>query len=245
MKMAGITHLKEFKPEALGALAQEVDKHALEIQEDILGFLPDEDHYDMEFAYNVVKNTSQMAAMIGFGAEPPIRDKDEVAKRMGEIAKYGWKDIVTEDELLKLHNPRNDGEFKALVDAITANGAKMVKETRDRINLSKLQAIGTGQVTYDDNNVKITIDFTEDMPAEHKVVLTGQNTWANTGHDVIGDLLEWSNQYEETNGKKADAIYLTRKVQALLLKNAVIVNEVAGANSGRVDRKSTRLNSSH
>jgi len=233
--LAGITHLKEFKQPVLGRLAKEVDKHALEIQDDILGFLPDEDHYDLEFAYNVVKTTSQMGAMIGFGSEPPIRDRDEVAKRMGEIAKYGWKDIVTENELLKLHNPRNDGEFKALVESITANGAKMVKETRDRINVSKLQAIGTGQVTYDDNNVKITIDYTEDMPEDHKIVLTGDNTWANPEHDVIGDLIEWNEQYEETNnGKKADAIYLTRKAQALLLKNTVIVNEVSGmANSGR------------
>src|SRR5690625_7332167 len=106
--MSGITHINELKPASLGRLAQEVDREALEIQDDILGFLPDEEIYDLEFAYNVVKTTSQMGAMIGFGAEPPIRDRDEVAKRMGEIAKYGWKDIVTETELLKLHNPRNE-----------------------------------------------------------------------------------------------------------------------------------------
>lgn len=242
--MAGITHIAELKPEALGRLAQEVDRYAVEVQPDILNFLPDENIYDLEFAYNVVKTTSQMGAMIGFGAEPPVRDRDEVARRMGEVAKYGWKDIITENELLKLHNPRNDAEFQALVDAITANGAKMVKETRDRINVSKLQAIGTGRVSYDDNNVKITIDFTEDMPEEHKIVLTGDNTWDNPEHDVIGDLLDWSNQYEETNGKKADAIYTSRKVQALLLKNAVIVNEATGiADSGRGRVSVDELNS--
>src|SRR5690625_2788233 len=240
--MAGITHIAELKQPVLQSLAKEVDREALEIQDDILNFLPDEAIYDTEFAYNVVKTTSQMGAMIGFGAEPPIRDRDEVARRMGEVAKYGWKDIVTETELLKLHNPRNDGEFKALVDAITANGAKMVKETRDRINVSKLQAIGTGQVTYDDNNVKVTIDFTEDMPEEHKIVLTGDNTWDNPEHDVIGDLLEWNDQYERYNGKKADAIYLSRKVQALLLKNTVIINEVTGVETGRKRVNKEELN---
>src|SRR5690606_3551882 len=54
--------------------------------------------------------------------------------------------------------------------------------------------------------------------------------------------LEWSGQYEETNGVKANAIYLTRKVQALLLKNAVIVNEVAGAASGRARVSKDELN---
>ena len=241
--MAGITHLEAFKPEALGRLAEEVDKYAVEMQDDILNFLPDENVYDLEFAYNVVKTSSQMAAMIAFGSEPPVRDKDEVARRMGELAKFGWKQILTENELLKLHNPRNDAEFQALIDAITADGAKMVKETRDRINLAKLQAIGTGKVTYDDNNVKITIDFTEDMPAEHKIVLTGDNTWDNPEHDVIGDLLNWLEVYEETNaGKQPDAIYVSRKVQALLLKNAVIVREVAGADSGRLRVSADELN---
>src|SRR5690625_1470808 len=153
--MAGITHIAELKQPVLQSLAKEVDREALEIQDDILNFLPDEAIYDTEFAYNVVKTTSQMGAMIGFGAEPPIRDRDEVARRMGEVAKYGWKDIVTETELLKLHNPRNDGEFKALVDAITANGAQMVKETRDRINVSKLQAIGTGKVRSEEHTSEL------------------------------------------------------------------------------------------
>src|SRR5690606_21318063 len=68
--------------------------------------------------------------------------------------------------------------------------------------------------------------------------------WDNPEHDVIGDLLDWSNQYEETNGKKADAIYTTRKVQALLLKNAVIVNEATGiADSGRGRVSVDELNS--
>ncbi|GGP13554.1 MULTISPECIES: major capsid protein [Oceanobacillus] len=241
--MAGITHITELKPEALGALAREVDRAALETQDDLVGFMPDEQIYDLEFAANIVKTTSQMGAMIGFGAEPPIRDRDQVAKHLGEVAKFGWKDIITENELLKLHNPRNDQEFKALVDAISTNGAKMVKETRDRINVSKLQAIGTGKVTYNDNNVKLEIDFTDYIPDEHKVVLTGDNTWANPDHDVIGDLIEYSNQYEETNGKKADAIYLTRKVQALLLKNAVIVGEATGSNSGRTRVNNDELNS--
>ncbi len=241
--MAGITHIKEFKPESLGALAREVDREALEIQDDLVGFLPDEQIYDTKFASNIVKSTSQMAGMIGFGAEPPFRDKDQVAKYMGEVAKYGSKLSLTENELLELHNPRHEQEFKALVDAISADGAKLVKETRDRINVSKLQALYTGKVPYDDNNIKLEIDFTEYIPDEHKVVLTGDNTWANPDHDVIGDLIEWSNQYEETNGKKADAIYLSRKTQALLLKNTVIVNEATGSNSGRTRVNNDELNS--
>ena len=242
--MAGITHLTELKQPALKGIVEVVDKQKLEVQDDLLNFLPDEHTYDQEFAYNVVSTTSQMGAMIGIGNEPPIRDKDAVARRMGELAKYGWKDIVTENELLKLHNPRNDGEFKALVDKLVADGGTVVSELRDRINVTKAQAIATGQVNYDDNNVKVAIDFTEDMPAEHKIALTGTNTWDNADADVIGDLLEWDQQYQDENGKQADTIFMTRQTQALLLKNTVIVNEAAGfATSGRTRVSNAELNS--
>lgn len=242
--MAGITHLTELQEPALRGIVEEVDKQKLELQDEVLNFLPDEDTYDQEFAYDVISKTSQIGAMIGIGNEPPVRDKDAVARRMGELAKFGWKDIVTENELLKLHNPRNDGEYKALVDKLVANGATIVSELRDRINVTKAQALTTGKVEYDDNNVKVSIDFTEDIPAEHKIALTGDNTWANPEHDVIGDLIAWDKQYQDENGKQADTILMTRETQALLLKNTVIVTEAMGIdNSGRNRVSVEQLNS--
>src|SRR5690625_1762558 len=242
--MSGITHIAELKEPALRGIVEEVDKAKLETQEAVLNFLPDEYTFDQEFAYNVISKTSQIGAMIGIGNEPPIRDKDAVARRMGEFAKFGWKDIVTENQLLKLHKPRNDGEIKAVVDGVVADGRTFVSQLRDRINVTKMQAIATGKVEYDDNNVTVNMDFTEHMPAEHKIVLTGDDTWANPEHDVIGDLLAWDQQYQDTNGKQADTIFMTRQTQSLLLKNAVIVNEAAGvANSGRGRVSIDELNS--
>src|SRR5690625_3038503 len=131
--MAGITHIAELKEPALRGIVEEVDKAKLETQEAVLNFLPDEYTYDQEFAYDVISKTSQIGAMIGIGNEPQVRDTDAVARRMGELTKYGWKYIVTENALLKLHKPRNDGEFKALFDKLVANGATIVSALRDRI----------------------------------------------------------------------------------------------------------------
>src|SRR5690625_4083541 len=158
--MAGITHIAELKEPALRGIVEEVDKAKLETQEAVLNYLPDEYTYDQEVAYDVIYKTSQIEAMIGDGNEPPILEKDAVARRMSELAKFGWKGIGTKNELLKLHNPRNDGEFKALVDKLVANGATIVSKLRDRINDTKMHAISTGKVEYDDNNVKVNIDFT-------------------------------------------------------------------------------------
>src|SRR5699024_1104589 len=61
---------------------------------------------------------------------------------------------------------------------------------------------------------------------------------------VIGDLIAWDQQYQETNGKQADTIFMTRQTQALFLKNAVLVYESVGvANSGRGRVSLDELNS--
>src|SRR5690625_1684064 len=167
--MAGITHLTELQEPALRGIVEEVDKQKLEMQDEVLNFLPDEDTYDQEFAYDVISKTSQIGAMIGIGDEPPVRDKDAVARRMGELAKFGEKGSVTDNEVLKLDNPRKDGESEGVVGTLVANGATIVSELRDRINVTKPQALTTGNVEYDDDNLIVSIDFTEDIPAQHEL----------------------------------------------------------------------------
>src|SRR5690625_7127079 len=104
---------------------------------------------------------------------------------------------ITVINILSLHDalPIYDGEFKALVDKLVANGGTIVSELRDRINVTKMQAIATGKVEYDDNNVKVNIDFTEDMAEEHKSALTGDETWATPEQDGIGDSIARRQQY--------------------------------------------------
>src|SRR5690625_4922381 len=235
--MAGITHYDQFTKPALRGLVDAMENERKQEEQSlnaVESLVSEENVYSHEFAYDVIKKSNQIAAMIGVGAEPPVRDKDAVARRMGEMAKFGLKDIVTEEELLKLHQPRNNAEQSALIDKLTVKGADLVKNLQDRIKISKVQVLTQGKINYDDNNVKVSIDFTEDMPDSHKVVLTGDNTWANPEHDVIGDLIAWDQQYQDTNGKQADVILMSRETQALLLKNTVIVTEAAGINnSGR------------
>lgn len=240
--MAGIEHLREFSKPALKGLVEAMENEKLEVQDGITTFMPKEEVFSTEFAYDIIKKSNQLAGMIGYGAEPPVRDRDQVARRMGELAKFGIKDIVTESELLRLHNPRNNQEESALVDELVVKGADLVKETQNRIDIVKSQALAKGELEYDDNGVKVSIDFTDDMPDEHKVKLE-DSTWEDEEHDVIGDLLEWTQAYEANAGKEPDAIIMSRKVQALVLKNAAVIAESTGlAESGRKRVSSSELN---
>lgn len=229
--MAGITHLAEFQKPALRGLVDVTVQERVPTLAD--AFMPDDQIYSTTFAYDIIKQSTHIAAMIGYGAEPPVIDRDAVASKMGELAKMGLKYIATEEELLALNQARSDSEHSAMVDRLTVKSVDLVNALQLRVNVSKMEAITKGVFTYNKNGVKINVDY--GIPAANKVALTGANTWNTAGADVIGNLLEWVATYEAANGKQPDVILMSREVQALLLKNSVIVAEAGRSiNSGRV-----------
>lgn len=236
--MAGITHLKEFQKPYLKGVVDATVEVKLPTFAD--RFLPDDEIYSTTFAYDIIKKSNHIAAMIGYGAEPPVIDRDAVASQMGEVAKMGLKYIATEEELLALNQARSNAEKSAMVEKLTAKGADLVQALQRRVDVAKIEAIAKGNFSYNKNGVKINVDF--QIPEEHKIVLSAGSDWAEVDRDVIGDLLNWHDQYVESNGKPADVILVPREVQALLLKNATIVAE-AGRPEGVTRVSKEELNS--
>jgi hypothetical protein len=219
--MAGITHLKEFQKPALRGLVDATVQDAVPTLGD--SFLPNANTYSNTFSYDIIKTNKYIGAMIGYGSEPPVVDRDAVASKMGEIAKMGLKYIATEEELLALHQARSEGEKSAMVDKLTLKGVDLVQAINRRISVIKMEALTKGNFAYNKNGVKVSVDF--GVPAEHKVALTSPNDWDAADRDVIADLLGWVATYEASNGQSPSVILMSREAQAKLLTNTVIVAE--------------------
>lgn len=217
--MAGLQHLEAFQRETLLGLVDESVRNATPTLGD--RFLPNRNVYSTNFAYDVIKNSQHIAAMIGYGAEPPVVDRDAVAKMHGEIAKMGLKYIATEEELLALNQARNGAEQSAMVDRLTVRAIDLVNAIQRRIAVAKMEALAKGAFSYNKNGVKVNVDF--GIPAGHKQALVSPNDWANASHDIIGDLLAWASTYSTTNGKSPDAILVSREVFGLMAKNNGII----------------------
>lgn len=202
-------------------------------------YLPNEDTFSTKFAYDIVKTNKYIGAMIGIGSEPPVVDRDAVANMSGEIAKMGLKDIITEEELLAIHQSRSDAENAAMVDKITLKGVDLVDALQRRIDIQKMEALTKGVFEYNKNGVKVKLDF--GIPAEHKVALTSGNDWDDPTRDVIGDLLDFVSTYEEANGHAPEVILMSREVNAKLLKNENIIVE-AGRPAGSTRVSQADLN---
>lgn len=235
--MAGITHLKEFQKPALRGLVDASVQDAVPTLGD--RFLPNANIYSNTFAYDIIKTNKYIGAMIGYGSEPPVVDRDAVASKMGEIAKMGLKYIATEEELLALHQARNNGEKSAMVDRLTLKGVDLVSALQRRISVIKMEALTKGTFAYNKNGVKVNVDF--GIPAQHKVALTSPDNWDDSNRDVIGDLLGFVATYEATNGQSPSVILMSREAQAKLLVNKVIVTE-AGRPAGSTRVSQAELN---
>jgi hypothetical protein len=235
--MAGITHLKEFTKPSLRGLVDATVQDAVPTLGD--RFLPNANTYSNTFSYDIIKTNKYIGAMIGYGSEPPVVDRDAVASKMGEIAKMGLKYIATEEELLALHQARNEGEKSAMIDKLTLKGVDLVQAIQRRIGVIKMEALTKGNFAYNKNGVKVSVDF--GVPAEHKVALTSPNDWNSTSRDIIADLLGWVATYEATNGQSPSVILMSREAQAKLLRNNIIITE-AGRPAGSTRVSERELN---
>ena len=229
--MAGITHLKEFQKPALRGLVDESIKSNYEPMSFVEAYIGNDTTYDTKFAYDVIQRSQHIAAMIGLGAEKPVVDRHATASVMGELAHFGLKDVVTIEELYAIAQARSDGEKNAMVDKLVNKSADLLDYLRLRVRVEKLKALALGYNEYNKNGVKVQLDY--GIPDEHKVELSADDAWDNVNKDVIGDLLAWSETYRKANGKKPDAILMTRKVFNSLTSNQMIIAE-AGRPEGAV-----------
>jgi len=225
--MAGITHLKELQKPALRGFIDESMKADFEELQFVESFIGNEVTYNTHYAYDIIQRSQHIAGMIGLGAEKPVVDRHATASKMGELAHFGLKDVITIEELYAIHQARSNGEKNAVVDKLLNRSADLVDALKLRIRVEKLKALALGKNEYNKNGVKIALDY--GIPAEHKIALLSGSDWQVADRDVIGDLLGWVEVYRKSNGKKPESMLLTRKVLNLLTDNKTIIAEARPA----------------
>lgn len=230
--MAGISQLEQFSKPALKKLVDLTEQDAVTTIAD--SFLPTVPTYDRRFAYDIVKTNSYLASYIGYGAEPPVIDRDQVASKMGEIAYFGLKDILTYEELQSIHEARNNAEKAATIAKVTQRNIKLLNGLRDLVFLAKMEALTKGKLDFTQGKAKVFFDF--GVPAENKVALTTGTDFDAADFDIIGFLLEQVKVYADANGEEPEVMWMSREVLGKMLVNANIVVE-AGRPTG-----STRVN---
>ncbi|MCK1982224.1 MULTISPECIES: major capsid protein [Peribacillus] len=218
--MAGITHLEEFQKPALQALVDITTEEApLSIADE---FIPTVTTFNRRFAYDIIENNNFIAEYMGYGAEPPVVDRNAIASKAGEIAYFGLKHIMTYEELQALNEARNDAEHRAAIDATTVTSVDLVKGSLKLIQLAKMEALTKGRFEAQGN---IKVAFNYDIPAENKKVWTTGADLDTVDFDVVGGLMAEVDKYVALNGQLPEVMWISREIQARLLRNQTIIAE--------------------
>ncbi|MGE7650488.1 major capsid protein [Peribacillus frigoritolerans] len=218
--MAGITHLEEFQKPALQALVDITTEEApLTIADE---FIPTVTTYNRRFAYDIIENNNFIAEYMGYGAEPPVVDRNVIASKAGEIAYFGLKHILTYEELQALNEARNDAEHRAAIDSTTVTSVDLVKGSLKLIQLAKMEALTKGRFEAT-GNVKVAFNY--DIPAENKKIWTTGADLDTVDFDVVGGLMAEVDKYVALNGQLPEVMWISREIQARLLRNQTIIAE--------------------
>lgn len=230
--MAGITHLPEFTPQATQALVERLDENLEPTWLDSV--MPVVPTYDRKFGYNIVKQNQFMASYIGYGAEPPIVDRNEVASKMGEIAMFGLKDIVTYEELQAIHEARNDQEKKDVIEKLIIRNVDIYEGMQRIILAARMEAITKGLHEYNDDKARVR--FVYDIPEENKVTLTPvTDDLDSPDADVLGSLIDLADKSVDENGEFTTFL-ASRELVGKMKKHPSFVAE-AGKTQGRLSTK--------
>lgn len=189
---------------------------------------PEVKHDTLDFKYlKAGSSLATIASVHAFDTEAEIGSR-EAAKQALEAAYVKRKMQITEKDLIALKFPRTESERKYLMGQVFNDIDNLVAGVKARIELMRIEALSTGKVTLNENDLNMTIDY--HVPDEHQESLSGTALWTADTADIIGDLERWQNSLDD----KATRALTSTKVLTQILRNSKIIGYLFGKDSGRI-----------
>lgn len=134
---------------------------------------------------------------VGYKTEtykPPLMSPEKTT-RAGELFKKEFGKSINDS-----------GDSSAHAYAKLGRDFEELKEMCERTKLTQVSdALSTGTITIDESGVSRVIDF--DMPASHKIILSGGDLWSDTTNsDPIADIKTWKRLISSDSGVACDAM---------------------------------------
>ncbi len=105
--------------------------------------------------------------------------------------------------------------------------ARMAESVVARVEKAKMEALSTGKMTINENNVSMEVDF--GVPSDQKVA----TKWAVAGADIIGDIDKWVT-IANGKGQTPTVAITSKKVFSLIQRNAAVQKAIFGINGAGI-----------
>lgn len=191
-------------------------------------FLPTQAIDDLQYRFTKGgEGLAEAATFRAYDAESPIGSRPGVSRVTGELPPISRKIRLGEYE--RLRQRKADQQIR---DAILDDAARMTRAVAARVEMARGEALYTGKITISENGVIATVDF--GRAAGHTV--TAGTAWTNAASATpLTDLMTWRDTYVADTGSEPGVILTSRRVLALMMRNAEMRNLVFPGGSQQPD----------
>lgn len=144
-----------------------------------------------------------------------------------KVEKLLIKEKINLSERVRLLKNTGVNADDAVLRYIFDDMGRLANNVKTRTEVAKMELVGTGSVTVNENNLSLTIDYGFTSADKDTA------DWSEDTADVLGDIQGWVDTMKD-NGQPADTIVTTTKVLRRIAKNNDIVGAVYGAETGRL-----------
>ena len=158
-----------------------------------------------------------MAVVHALDAEAQIADRPDFKELQYELLLVKRK--INQGEALrkKIRDFGMSSEERAVIEAVYNDAANLIAQVLTRFEVMADEALCTGKLTIDENDVNVTVDY--NLPDEHRLVVS---SWSSSAHDILGDLVK----IQKVAKNKIVRALVSSKVMGYITNNAKL-NSIA------------------
>lgn len=200
------------------------------VQRNYLGsrLFPDQKTQYIEAEYSrIVENGNlpTVAMIHGFDTEAHIASRVPFERVVTEQLLI--KEKINLTERLRLVTRGLDMQMDSVRRYCFDDVARMAESVVARVEKAKMEALSTGKMTINENNVSMEVDF--GVPSDQKVA----TKWAVADADIIGDIDKWVT-IANGKGQTPTVAITSKKVFSLIQRNAAVQKAIFGINGAGI-----------
>lgn len=173
-------------------------------------------------------NLPVSASIHAFDTETEIDQRESVGYDVAELALIKRKRKLSEKEIIRLEQPRNDVEEREAIQKIYNDADALQDSVHTRIEAMRGEALSTGKLIINENGYKASIDY--GVPTDHKKSFA----WSSGTPKILEDMDASVNKIVDDTGFTPTRILTSKKILNILLKDATIRKAIFGVNSDKL-----------
>ncbi len=173
-------------------------------------------------------NLPVSASIHAFDTETEIDQRETGSFDVAELALIKRKRKLSEKEIIRLEQPRNDVEEREAVQKIYNDVDDLQDSVLTRAEAMRGEALSTGKLAINENGYKAEIDY--GVPTAHKQTFT----WSGGTPEILNDMDAAVDKIVDDTGFTPTRVLTSKRNLNIILKDEKIRKAVFGVNSDRL-----------